>query len=154
MPRIERHAIVTWEGNVARGEGLISAGTGAFADLAYSLPVRIGAGNEGKTSPEELLAAGHAGCFAMGLAAELTKRGSPPGRLEVGCRVTMDEVEGKGHQIVHSTIDAVAWVDGIDDAEFGAAVRVADEECPFSELLRAGAGVTVNAELEGGTDGS
>ncbi len=150
MPRIERNATVTWEGNVARGTGLISAGTGAFGELPYSLPVRIGAGNEGKTSPEELLAAAHAGCFAMGLAGELTKRGTPPGRLEVGCRVTMDEVEGKGHQIVHSTLDAVASVDGIDDAGFDEAAQVADQECPFSALIRASAGVTINAKLEGG----
>src|ERR687887_1257373 len=112
MPRIERTATVTWEGNVARGSGHISAGTGAFTGLPYSLPVRIGSGNEGKTSPEELLAAAHAGCLAMGLASELTKRGRPPRRLDVACRVTMDEVAGKGHQIVHSSCDITARVDG------------------------------------------
>ena len=56
MPRIERHANVVWEGNLARGSGLISAGTGAFERLEYSNAVRIGKGDEGKTSPEELLA--------------------------------------------------------------------------------------------------
>jgi lipoyl-dependent peroxiredoxin len=152
MPRIERHAAVSWEGNVARGSGTISAGTGAFTGLPYSLPVRIGAGNEGKTSPEELLAAAHAGCLAMGLASELAKRGTPPERLDVRCNVTMDEVEGKGHQIVHSTCDITARVDGIEPAGFDDAVRVADEECPFSALIKASAAVTVNASLEG-TDG-
>jgi osmotically inducible protein OsmC len=149
MPRIERTATVTWQGNVARGSGQISAGTGAFSGLPYSLPVRIGAGNEGKTSPEELLAAAHAGCLAMGLASELTKRGAPPEHLEVDCRVTMDEVEGKGHQIVHSTCDVTARADGIGPADFDEAVRLADEECPFSALIRASAAVTVNATLEG-----
>jgi osmotically inducible protein OsmC len=149
MPRIERTATVTWEGSVARGTGRISAGTGAFTGLPYSLPVRIGAGNEGKTSPEELLAAAHAGCLAMGLASELTKRGTPPEQLEVDCRVTMDEVEGKGHQIVHSACDISARVDGIDPAAFDEAVRQADEECTFSALIRASADVTVNASLEG-----
>ena len=128
MPRIERNATVTWEGNVARGAGEITAGTGAFGGLPYSLPSRIGAGDEAKTSPEELLAAAHAGCYAMGLASELTKRGAPPQLLEVRCRVTMDEVEGKGHQIVHSTIDASARADGIDAAAFADAAQVADEE--------------------------
>ena len=151
MPRIERSATVTWEGNLARGTGLISAATGAFSELPYSLPIRIGAGNEGKTSPEELLAAAHAGCFATGLAGELTRRGTPPGRLEIGCLITMDEVEGKGHQIVHSTIDAVARVDGIDTAGLDEAARAADQGCPFSELIRASAGVTINARLEGGS---
>ena len=56
MPRIERHAEVVWEGNLARGSGLITAGTGAFERLEYSNAVRIGKGDEGKTSPEELLA--------------------------------------------------------------------------------------------------
>jgi osmotically inducible protein OsmC len=149
MPRIERHAVVSWEGNVARGVGTISAGTGAFSELPYSLPVRIGAGDEGKTSPEELLAAAHAGCLAMGLASELTKRGTPPERLEVACRVTMDEVEGRGHQIVHSACDVRARVRGIDAASFDEAARLADEECPFSALIRASAAVTVTAKLEG-----
>src|SRR5437762_10185344 len=126
MPRIERTAIVTWEGNVARGTGRISAGTGAFTELPYSLPVRIGAGNEGKTSPEELLAAAHAGCLAMGLASELTKRGTPPEHLEVDCRVTMDEVEGKGHQTVHSRCEVSARVPGIEAAGLDDAVREAD----------------------------
>ena len=63
----------------------------------------------------------------------------------------MDEVEGKGHQIVHSRIDASAQADGIDAAAFADAAQVADEECPFSALIRASAGVTINAELEGGT---
>jgi lipoyl-dependent peroxiredoxin len=148
MPRIERHATVTWQGNVARGAGAITAGTGAFTELPYSLPVRVGAGNEGKTSPEELLAAAHAGCLAMGLASELTKRGAPPDQLEVDCRITMDEVEGKGHQIVHSTCDVKARADGIDASAFEDAVRIADEECPFSALIRASAAVTVNASLE------
>jgi osmotically inducible protein OsmC len=151
MPRIERNATVTWEGSVARGSGEITAGTGAFAGLAYSLPVRVGAGDEGKTSPEELLAAAHAGCYAMGLAAELSKLEAPPKRLEVRCRMTMDEVAGKGHQIVHSTIDASARADGVEADAFAEAARRADEECPFSALIRASAGVTVNATLEGGT---
>src|SRR5437870_13620604 len=103
MPRIERTATVTWTGNVARGKGLISAGTGAFTELPYSLPVRIGSGKQGKTSPEELLAAAHAGCLAMGLASELTKRGTPPEHLEADCRVTMDAGDGKGQQIVLAT---------------------------------------------------
>jgi organic hydroperoxide reductase OsmC/OhrA len=61
----------------------------------------------------------------------------------------MDEVAGKGHQIVHSTCDITARVDGIEPAAFQEAVQVADEECPFSALIKASAAVTVNANLEG-----
>src|SRR5438045_9596764 len=101
MPRIERNANVVWEGNLARGSGRISGGTGAFEALPYSRAVRIGKGNEGKTSPEELLAAAHAGCFAMSLAGEL--READP-HLEVRANVVMDEVPGKGHLIVESQL--------------------------------------------------
>ena len=101
-----------WEGNVARGAGSITAATsGAFDALPYSLPARIGAA-EGKTSPEELLAAAHAACFTMGLAGELTGAGSPPERLDARCTITMDEVEGRGHLIVSSSIDVRAQAAG------------------------------------------
>src|SRR5581483_9146099 len=99
MPHIERTAEITWEGNVARGAGTIDADTGAFSQLPFSLPTRIGQA-EGKTSPEELLAAAHGGCVTMSLASELTSAGTPPGRLEVKTTIHMDEVEGQGHQIV------------------------------------------------------
>jgi len=148
MPRIERTAEVVWEGNVARGAGAISAGTsGAFSGLGFSLPTRIGAA-EGKTSPEELLAAAHGGCITMSLAGELTQAGTPPGRLDTTCLIVMDEVEGQGHQIVASHVEMVAAADGLDDAGLRAAVAKADEGCPFSSLLRrAGADVVVSARL-------
>ena len=112
MPRIERNAEVVWEGNLARGEGRISAASsGAFVSLPYSNASRIGK-PEGKTSPEELLAAAHGGCFASSLAGELTGWGSPPGRLELSCRIVMDEVAGEGHQIVGSEISIAARVAG------------------------------------------
>ena len=72
--------------------------------LEYSNAVRIGKGNEGKTSPEELLAAAHAACLATSLAGELTRAGSPPERIDVTANVVMDEVEGKGHLIVESQV--------------------------------------------------
>ena len=147
MPRIERTAEIVWEGNVARGTGTISAGTGAFSGLEFSLPTRIGAA-EGRTSPEELLAAAHGGCIAMSLASELTTAGTPPGRLEVTCLIVMDEVEGQGHQIVASRVDMVAAADGLDDDALQAAVAKADASCPFSNLLeRAGVDVVVSARL-------
>ncbi len=148
MPRITRTAEVTWEGNVARGNGSISAGSGAFSGLPYSLPTRIGAA-EGKTSPEELLAAAHAGCFAMGLASELTGAEAPPEKLDVTCTIVMDEVEGQGHQIVGSEIEAVAIVPGLDPSAFDGLVEAADAGCPFSTLLKnAGATVSVSATLQ------
>jgi osmotically inducible protein OsmC len=147
LPRIERSSSITWEGNVARGVGTITGDTGAFDALPFSLPTRIGAA-EGKTSPEELLAAAHGGCITMSLASELTQAGTPPGRLDVSCRIVMDEVEGQGHQIVASHVDAHVSADGVDDAALQGALAKADEGCPFSQLLRrAGAEVHVSAQL-------
>ena len=144
MPRIERSAEVVWEGNVARGQGRIAAATGAFADLPFTLATRIG-NPEGKTSPEELLAAAHSACFTMSLAGELVLAGTPPGRLEVDCRIVMDEVEGQGHQIVGSIVNVKAEVEGADRAALEAAAAKADEGCPFSALLkRAGADVQIS----------
>jgi len=144
MPRIVRNAQVVWEGNVARGQGLIAAASGAFADLPYSLATRIGS-PEGKTSPEELLAAAHGGCFTMSLAGELVQAGTPPGRLVVDCQIVMDEVEGQGHQIVGSNVTVSAEVDGLDESSLREAIAKADEGCPFSALLkRAGADVKIS----------
>jgi lipoyl-dependent peroxiredoxin len=148
MPRIERHADVVWEGNLARGSGRISAGTRAFAALEYSNAVRIGKGNEGKTSPEELLAAAHAGCFAMSLAGELTRAGASPERLDVTAKVVMDEVAGRGHLIVESRLGVRARVTGIERGAFDEVVEAADEGCSFSSLIKASAKVTIDAELE------
>jgi osmotically inducible protein OsmC len=147
VPRITRRASVVWEGNVARGAGSISAGTGAFAELAYSLPTRIG-DPDGRTSPEELLAAAHGACYAMSLASELASAGGHTIRVHVDCEILMDEVEDQGHQIVASTIAARASADGVDDAALADAAAKADESCPFSALLkRAGARVEIDATL-------
>jgi osmotically inducible protein OsmC len=148
VPRIERSATVTWDGNVARGSGSISGDTGAFTDLPFSLPTRIGQA-EGKTSPEELLASAHAGCLGMGLASELA---NPEAHVEVHATIRMDEVDGKGHQIVASTVTIRGRAPGLSAEDWRQKVEAADAGCPFTTLLKnAGVDVTVNAELEEGT---
>jgi lipoyl-dependent peroxiredoxin len=147
MPRIERTARIGWDGNLARGAGTLDADSGAFARLPYSLPSRIG-DPDGKTSPEELLAAAHGACLTMSLAGELTAAGTPPGRLDVSCTIVMDEVEGQGHQIVGSRVEMVARAEGLGEGALEEALARADEGCPFSALLRrAGAEVQVSARL-------
>jgi osmotically inducible protein OsmC len=144
MPRIERSAKVVWDGSVSRGSGSISGDTGAFSELPYTLASRIGA-PEGKTSPEELLAAAHAACFTTSLGSELARDKTPAGHLEVHCTIVMDEVPDEGHQIVGSNVTVNAKVDGVSDDALDDAMRRADEGCPFSTLLRnAGAEVRVS----------
>jgi lipoyl-dependent peroxiredoxin len=144
VPRIERSAKVVWDGNVARGGGHITGDTGAFSELPFTLASRIG-NPEGKTSPEELLAAAHAGCLTMSLGSELARDKTPAGHLEVHCTIVMDEVPGEGHQIVGSNVIVRAEVEGASDEALAEAVRRADEGCQFSTLLRkAGAEVRVS----------
>ena len=146
MPRIERTAQAVWEGNVARGAGAVTAATsGAFSGLPYRVATRVGAA-EGETSPEELIAAAHAGCFAMSLAGELTKAGTPPERLEVEATCVMDEV-GDRHLVVASQLDVRARVPELDDDAFEEAVEAADEGCPISHLIRASAEIRISASL-------
>lgn len=147
MPRVERSADATWQGSSARGRGAISAHTGAFAGLVYSEPTRVGA-PAGETSPEELLAAAHAGCYSMSLAAELTRAKAPPERLDVTATVVLDEVAGEGHRVVESQLRVRARADLHGEA-FERAVAAADAGCPFSALVRASGSVTVDAQLDG-----
>ena len=152
MPRIVRSADVAWDGNLARGAGTLTAATGAFDALPYALATRV-AVQEGRTSPEELLAAAHGGCFTMSLAGELTGAGTPPGRLDVRCTITMDEVDGQGHLIVHSALDIRARLEGGDPAAFAEVVEAADRGCSFSKLLRAaGVGIDKTTTLDQGGD--
>ena len=149
MPRIVREAEIDWEGTTARGSGVVrAASTGSF-ELSATIASRIEV-IEGKTSPEELLAAAHATCFVTSLGSELARLGSPPERMHVRCTITMDEVEGAGHRIVSSDIAARAVVPGADEATLAAAAEAADAGCPFSALIRATATVSVEAVLEGG----
>jgi lipoyl-dependent peroxiredoxin len=146
--RITRDAEVIWEGSSAKGRGAITAATsGAFAGLPYSETSRV-AENATETNPEELLAAAHAACFANSLATELTRRRTPPGRLNVRSTVVLDEVEGVGHRIVESQVVVRAAVPAAEAEGFRAAVADADAGCTFSALIRASGRVSVDAQLE------
>lgn len=141
MAAIEREATCRWTGPLARGDGELRAA--GLDGATVSLPTRLGA-PDGSTSPEELLAAAHASCFAMALAAVLTHAEVPPGTLDVRCRVRVDEEPERGFRVAASTIAVDADVDGLAREALEAAVVAADASCPYSALLRdAGADVVV-----------
>jgi lipoyl-dependent peroxiredoxin len=149
MPRIVREAAVTWNGTTSRGSGVVrGASSGAF-ELPFTLASRVG-DPEGKTSPEELVAAAHASCFVTSLGSELARAGTPPERLEVRCTITMDQIESGDHRIVASQLVARATAPGADAESVARAAEAADAGCPISALVRASAAVTVEAHLEGG----
>jgi osmotically inducible protein OsmC len=131
----QRSADVVWEGNLARGRGTIQGGTGVLRDLEITQPTRFGDA-DGHTSPEELIAAALAGCFAMYLSGVLTKADSPPERLEARAVVTLDTVDG-APRITTIDLSVVGHVPGIDDETFQAAARQAEQGCPVSNALNA-----------------
>jgi lipoyl-dependent peroxiredoxin len=124
------------------------ASSGAF-ELPFTLASRVGDA-EGKTSPEELVAAAHASCFVTSLGTELARAGTPPDRIDVRCTITMDQIESGDHRIVASHVSATATAPGADAGSVARAAEAADAGCPISALIRASATVTVEATLEGG----
>ena len=150
MPRIVREAEIDWEGTTARGSGVVRAVSSGSFELASTIASRVEI-HQGKTSPEELLAAAHATCWVTSLGSELARLGIPPERMTVHCTITMDEVEGAGHQIVASHITARASVPGAGADPFAEAAAAADAGCPFSALIGASATVTYDATLEEGS---
>jgi osmotically inducible protein OsmC len=142
-----RTATVTWNGDLASGEGAVSAGTSElFTDLPVSWSSRTEAA-EGRTSPEELLAAAHASCFAMALSGALAKARTPPEHLHVEAEVTFDRV-GDAWTVVSSRLMVFGNVPGCSDADFTAAAEDARDGCPISRALKGNVQISVEPTLE------
>src|SRR5438094_6921333 len=141
-----REARAVWNGDLMSGSGAVRAvSSGKFADLPVSWSARTEAPG-GKTSPEELLAAAHASCFAMALSAGLARAGTPPKKLEVSASVTFDKV-GDGWKVTKSELTVRGWVPGSDAQKFKAAADAAGQGCPISQALKGNLDVSVNASL-------
>jgi lipoyl-dependent peroxiredoxin len=142
-----RSATVTWNGTLAEGSGTVSSGTtNLFSDLPVSWSSRTEA-PEGRTSPEELLAAAHASCFAMALSGGLVRGGTPPDHVHVSATVTFDKV-GDSWTVTRSELDVVGSVPGLDEAGFEAAAEAARDGCPISRALAGNVELSVTAALE------
>lgn len=132
--QFSRHATVDWTGTIMEGTGSAKAGTGAFT-LPVSFPRRIGE-PQGATSPEELIAAAHATCYAMVIAGALGRANATVARHTVTCTVTADKGDA-GIQIQSSTLELVAeGLSGMDAATFERTAREAEGKCPVSNALR------------------
>jgi osmotically inducible protein OsmC len=142
-----RSATVTWNGTLAEGSGTVSSGTtDLFTDLPVSWSSRTEA-PEGRTSPEELLAAAHASCFSMALAGGLVRGGTPPDHVHVSATVTFDKV-GDAWTVTRSELDVVGVVPGLDEAGFDAAAQAAKDGCPVSRALAGNVELSVSSTLE------
>jgi osmotically inducible protein OsmC len=141
-----RRADVNWSGDLATGSGTVSASSsGAFSSLPVSWAARTEAPG-GMTSPEELIAAAHASCFAMAFSAGLGRAGTPPERLEVSAEVTFDKLDA-GWRVVSSHVTVRGVVPGISEADFQAAAEAAKDGCPVSQALTGNVALSVDATL-------
>jgi lipoyl-dependent peroxiredoxin len=139
----DRSVTTDWEGGLMDGSGVAKAGTGAFS-LPVTFGSRIGE-PAGKTSPEELMAAAHAACFAMALNGALGKKGAKAKKTHVTATVSADKGD-TGIKIVSSKIKVlVEGLEGMTPAEFSTFVKEADKGCPVSNAYRG----TLQIEVEG-----
>nr|WP_295930216.1 OsmC family protein [uncultured Dyadobacter sp.] len=137
---INRKATAIWKGTGKEGTGTISTQSTVLENTQYSFNTRFADGKG--TNPEELVAAAHAGCFAMKLSFELNAAGFTADELNATATITLDPAKG---QITKSTIDLKAQVPGISAEQFAQVADKAKKECPISQLLNAE--ISLNAEL-------
>lgn len=143
-----RRADVTWTGDLPSGKGQVRGSSSrAFENLEVSWARRSEAEANGRTSPEELLAAAHASCFAMALSAGLGRAGTPPQQLTVSASVTFDRV-GEGWGVTSSAIEVRGRVPSVDEAAFRKAAEDAKDNCPISRALKGNVQMSVSATLE------
>jgi osmotically inducible protein OsmC len=141
-----REARALWNGDLLNGTGVVTAASsGKFSELPVSWSARTEAPG-GKSSPEELLAAAHASCFAMALSAGLAKAGTRPNRLEVRAKVTFDKI-ADSWTVVSSDLEVNGDVPGSDAEKFGRAAEDAKENCPISRALKGNVKLSVRASL-------
>ena len=143
MAMAERRAEVVWEVNLPRGSGKFTVGSGAMGEMPVTWASRTERA-DGKTSPEELIAAAHGSCFAMALSNVLAEGGTPPERLEITAVCTFDVGEERVSRV---DLDIRGHVPGIDAEDFQSAVGQAEQGCPVSNALRGNIEIRVNATL-------
>lgn len=145
MATFSRSVTVDWSGPIMEGKGVAKAGTGAFT-LPVTFPSRIGE-PAGTTSPEELVAAAHASCYAMALNATLGRRNASAARTVITATVTADKGDS-GIKVTTSKLHVVAeGVQGMDAAAFEATAKDAEKGCPISNALRGSVDIQVEVEV-------
>lgn len=142
-----RRAEATWAGSLAEGSGMITYVTsGSITRLPVTWASRTETA-DGRTSPEELVAAAHASCYAMSFSGRLGRNGTPPTSLKVSATVTFDKLEA-GWRVVSSALTVRGVVPGIDAATFTSLAEAARDSCPVSAMMRGNVELSVDASLE------
>lgn len=141
-------AEAVWEHDLLKGSGRIRFKSGAVPELPVTWASRSEASN-GKTSPEELLAAAHAACYSMALSAALGRNGTPPDRLTVQAVASFDKV-GDGWAVTAMELTVTANVPNIAKDKFDELARGAKEGCPISKAIKGNVDVRLTAQLQSG----
>ena len=142
-----RRATASWSGDLMSGSGTVSAySSGLFSDLPVSWASRTEM-PEGRTSPEELLAAAHAACYCMAFSGQLATAGTPPEHLHVAAEVAFEKLEG-GWTVTSSALQVIGKVPGCSVEDFERLAEAAKEGCPISRALAGNVELTVDATLE------
>ena len=143
----DRKATTVWTGSLLEGGGNVSLESSGLGSYDVTWAARTEEPN-GKTSPEELIAAAHASCFSMALSHELAQAGNAPERLDVSATVTLSMDDGPKVTSSHLTVRGV--VPGIDADGFAQAAQGAADGCPISGALKGNLEITVDAQLADG----
>lgn len=141
-----RQAEIEWVGSLAQGGGTLSVSSGAFGPLPVTWASRTEQPDR-KTSPEELIAAAHASCFAMALSLVLAEDKTPAEQVTVAGECTLDEVDG-APRITTVKLTVRARVPGVEAAAFERSLERAGALCPVSNALRGNVELAVDGELE------
>ena len=146
MATFSRTVEVDWSGPIMEGKGTAKAGTGAFS-LPVSFPSRIGEPG-GSTSPEELVAAAHASCYAMALNATVGRKGGSINRTHVTATVVADKGDA-GIKVTTSKLKVVAeGLQGIEKSQFDEVAREAEKGCPISNALRGSLTIELETQVK------
>ena len=143
----ESRASAVWEGNLVEGHGRVSAATGVFTDLDLTWAARTNRPDP-KTSPEELIAAAHAACYAMAFSHTLAEAGHAPERLSVTAVCHFTPIEGGGFSVSKMEVDVHGRVPGVDAEAFQHLAEEGERGCPVSNALRGNVEIVLRATLD------
>ena len=147
MPVAFRKATTEWQGTAAEGSGTTTLkSSGAGGPFPVSLTKRADAEDKTQTNPEELIAAAHSTCYAMAFSNVLSQNDTPPTKLDVDARVTLDKA-GEGFAITKSELTVTGDVPGLDQAAFERLAGEAEQACPVSNVLRGNAEIALKVTL-------
>lgn len=137
-------AETTWSGDLESGSGMINyLSSGAFTRLPVTWASRT-VSHDGKTSPEELLAAAHASCFSMAYSARLGKNGTPPQRLDVRAEISFEKGDA-GWKVARSHLIVKVQAEGLDPAKLVELAEDAKEKCPISQAIKGNVEISIDA---------